>query len=102
MQILTTECGFCCLEWRHGLFLKGKRGWPATCFGRNCNVSVQNERGHLYMLNWAIAFLLLAILAAVLGFAGFAFVAAGFAKALFLIFMVLFLVFLVGHISRKA
>jgi uncharacterized membrane protein YtjA (UPF0391 family) len=54
------------------------------------------------MLNWAIAFFLIAILAAVLGFGGVAFAAAGIAKLLFVVFLVLFLVSLVAHVARRA
>lgn len=54
------------------------------------------------MLNWALAFFLIAILAAVLGFGGIAFAAAGIAKILFVIFLVLFLVSLIAHVARRA
>jgi uncharacterized membrane protein YtjA (UPF0391 family) len=47
-------------------------------------------------------FLLIAILAAVLGFTGVSLVAAGVAKILFFIFLVLFVVSLVVHVSRRA
>jgi len=53
------------------------------------------------MLYWAIAFFLVALLAAVLGFGGIAFAAAGIAKILFFIFLVLFLVSLVAHMARR-
>jgi uncharacterized membrane protein YtjA (UPF0391 family) len=54
------------------------------------------------MLNWAIAFFLIAILAAVLGFGGIAFAAAGVAKILFVVFLVLFLASLIAHAVRRA
>jgi uncharacterized membrane protein YtjA (UPF0391 family) len=44
------------------------------------------------MLNWALAFFLIAILAAVLGFTGVSIAAAGVAKILFYQFLVQFLV----------
>jgi uncharacterized membrane protein YtjA (UPF0391 family) len=53
------------------------------------------------MLNMALMFLLIAILAAVFGFGGVAFAAAGMAKILFFIFLVLFLVSLVAHGVRR-
>jgi uncharacterized membrane protein YtjA (UPF0391 family) len=50
------------------------------------------------MLNWAIGFLIIAFIAAVLGFGGIAGAAIGFAKILFFIFVVLFAVTLVTHV----
>ena len=52
------------------------------------------------MLNYAITFLLIAIIAAVLGFGVIAATAAWIAKVLFVVFLVLFLVSLLR--SRKA
>jgi uncharacterized membrane protein YtjA (UPF0391 family) len=54
------------------------------------------------MLYWAVVFLIIALVAAVLGFTGIEFAAAGVAKILFLVFLVLFLVSLIGGISRRA
>ncbi len=47
------------------------------------------------MLSWAITFLLVAIIAAVLGFGGVAGAAAGIAKTLFVVCLVLFVISLV-------
>lgn len=47
------------------------------------------------MLSWAITFLVIALIAAVLGFGGIAGAATGIAKILFFAFLVLFLVSLV-------
>ena len=44
------------------------------------------------MLNWAVTFLIIALIAGVLGFGGLAGTAAGMAKVLFIVFLVLFLV----------
>jgi uncharacterized membrane protein YtjA (UPF0391 family) len=44
------------------------------------------------MLNWALIFLVVALLAAAMGFGGIAGAAAGFAKVLFFLFLILFLV----------
>lgn len=44
------------------------------------------------MLNWSITFLVVAIIAAILGFGGIAAESAWMAKVLFLVFLVLFLV----------
>jgi uncharacterized membrane protein YtjA (UPF0391 family) len=54
------------------------------------------------VLRWAIAFFIIALLAAVLGFTGIAMAAAGVAKILFYIFVVLFLFSLVGGLMRRA
>lgn len=53
------------------------------------------------MLGWAIAFLLIAIVAAVFGFGGIAAASAGIAKALFFLFLVVFLVTLVFGVARR-
>lgn len=53
------------------------------------------------MLNWALMFFLVALLAAVFGFSGIALAAAGIAKILFFLFLVLFLVSLVAHLVRR-
>ncbi len=44
------------------------------------------------MLYWALIFLIVAIIAAVLGFGGIAQVSAGIAQVLFFVFLVLFLI----------
>ncbi|HLV95758.1 MAG TPA: DUF1328 family protein [Candidatus Acidoferrales bacterium] len=54
------------------------------------------------MLRWAIAFFIVALVAAVFGFGGIAVAAAGIAKILFFIFLVLFLVALLGGLARRA
>jgi uncharacterized membrane protein YtjA (UPF0391 family) len=53
------------------------------------------------MLNWALMFLVIALIAAVFGFGGIAVAAAGIAKILFFIFVVLFLVSLLAHGMRR-
>jgi uncharacterized membrane protein YtjA (UPF0391 family) len=53
------------------------------------------------MLNWALTFLVVAIIAAVLGFTGIAVAAAGIAKLLFFVFLVLFVVSLATHLGRR-
>lgn len=47
------------------------------------------------MLNWALTFLVLALLAAIFGFGGVASASMGIAKVLFFIFLVLFVISLV-------
>jgi uncharacterized membrane protein YtjA (UPF0391 family) len=54
------------------------------------------------LLRWAIAFFIIAILAAVLGFTGISVAAAGIAKILFYIFIILFLISLIGGLMRRA
>jgi uncharacterized membrane protein YtjA (UPF0391 family) len=54
------------------------------------------------MLYWALVFLVIAIVAGILGFGTVSFAAAGAAKILFFLFLVIFLVSLVMHLSRRA
>lgn len=52
------------------------------------------------MISWAITFLIIALIAAVLGFGGIAGTAIGIAKILFGVFLVLFLVSLIVGAGR--
>jgi uncharacterized membrane protein YtjA (UPF0391 family) len=52
------------------------------------------------MLRWAVVFLVIALVAAVLGFGGLAGTAVGIAKILFFIFVVLFAVSLLLNLFR--
>jgi uncharacterized membrane protein YtjA (UPF0391 family) len=52
------------------------------------------------MLSWALTFLVIALIAAALGFTGIYVAAAGIAKILFFIFVVLFVVSLIMHLAR--
>ena len=52
------------------------------------------------MLRWALIFLVIALVAAVLGFTGVYVAAAGIAKILFYLFLILFVVSLVMHLAR--
>ncbi len=52
------------------------------------------------MLNWAVTFLVIALIAALLGFTSIAGAAMGIAKILFYVFLILFLVSLVSHLFR--
>ncbi|MCX5513530.1 DUF1328 domain-containing protein [Kaistia algarum] len=54
------------------------------------------------MLNWAILFLIVALVAAVLGFGGIAGTAIGIAKIIFVVAIVLFLISAVMHLMRRA
>jgi uncharacterized membrane protein YtjA (UPF0391 family) len=52
------------------------------------------------MLGWALTFLVVALIAGVLGFTTVAGAAIGIAKILFFVFLVLFVVSLVAHLVR--
>jgi uncharacterized membrane protein YtjA (UPF0391 family) len=58
------------------------------------------RKGEATMLYWALVFLIVALVAAALGFGGIAGASAGIAKILFFIFLVLLLVSLVTHFMR--
>ena len=53
------------------------------------------------MLYWAAVFLVIALIAAWLGFAGVAVASAGIAKILFYIFLAIFLVTLIMGVGRR-
>lgn len=53
------------------------------------------------MLGWALTFLVIALIAALLGFGGIAGAAAGIAKVLFFVFVVLFLASIIAGGVRK-
>jgi len=53
------------------------------------------------MLTWALTFLVVALLAAILGFTGIALAAAGVAKILFYLFLALFLISLIGGLVKR-
>ncbi len=52
------------------------------------------------MLGWALTFLIVALIAGVLGFGGIASASVGIAQVLFFIFLVVFLVTLLLHLMR--
>jgi len=53
------------------------------------------------MLYWTLCFLVVSIVAGILGFGGIAVAAAGIAKILFFVFLVLFLASLVMNAARR-
>jgi uncharacterized membrane protein YtjA (UPF0391 family) len=53
------------------------------------------------MLGWALTFLVVALIAAALGFGGIAGASAGIAKILFFVFLILFAISLVVRITRR-
>jgi len=73
----------------------------ADCGHRNGRCQAISTEG-FPMLRWALAFFVIAIIAAVFGFGAIAVAAAGIAKILFFIFLVLFLVALLGGLVRRA
>jgi uncharacterized membrane protein YtjA (UPF0391 family) len=54
------------------------------------------------MLQWALVFFVIALIAAVFGFLGIATAAVSIAKVLSFVFLILFLVSLVGGLLRRA
>jgi len=54
------------------------------------------------MLSWALAFLIIAIAAAIFGFTGIAVAATGIAKLLFFVFLVIFLLTMFMRYARRA
>jgi uncharacterized membrane protein YtjA (UPF0391 family) len=61
----------------------------------------RHSREEVTILRWALGFFIVALVAALFGFAGIAVAAAGIAKILFYLFLILFLVTLVGHLLRR-
>ena len=53
------------------------------------------------MLRWAVIFLIIAIVAGNLGFAGLMVAAAGIAKLLFYLFLILFLITLIAGLVNR-
>ena len=91
--------------------------WSATYSGNDFQFSglICNEQGfgevglnmqplpaEVSMLYWTLMFLVIAIVAAFLGFGGVAIAAAGIAKILFFVFLVLFVVSLLMNVTRRA
>ena len=58
------------------------------------------DKGPTAMLRYALIFLVIALIAAALGFGGLAGTAVGIAKLLFYIFIILFVVGLIMHLVR--
>jgi len=59
-------------------------------------------KGPCALLRFAIIFLLVALVAAILGFGGIAGASTGIAKIIFYLFVVLFLASLITHLMRRA
>jgi uncharacterized membrane protein YtjA (UPF0391 family) len=61
---------------------------------------IQQSAKGIHMLGWTLMFLVIALVAGVLGFGAVAGAAAGIAKILFVVFIVLFLASFVSHLLR--
>jgi len=59
-----------------------------------------NFKSETVMLTWALTFLVIALIAGVLGFGGVMTASAGIAKVLFFIFIVLFIISMVANAVR--
>jgi uncharacterized membrane protein YtjA (UPF0391 family) len=64
--------------------------------------AIHASEGGEAMLGWAVTFLIIALIAAVLGFGGIAAASAGIAKLLFVVFLVMCVIFfLLGWRGRR-
>jgi uncharacterized membrane protein YtjA (UPF0391 family) len=63
--------------------------------------NITKHRKRNFMLGWTILFLIIAVVAGLLGFGGIAGAAMGIAQIIFAIFLILFLVSLILHLSAK-
>jgi uncharacterized membrane protein YtjA (UPF0391 family) len=74
--------------------------YPSTQWCSHCNLLGRCilAPGRVTMLHWSLVFLVLALIAAILGFGGLAGAAVGIAKILFFVFLVVWLIgFLLGR-----
>jgi uncharacterized membrane protein YtjA (UPF0391 family) len=86
------------LRSRAGLFLQSMRDNPVVDIGRAIERATDN-RGRV-MLSWVVTFLVVALIAGILGFGGIAGVSIEIAKAIFFIAIILFLVSAVVGLVR--
>jgi uncharacterized membrane protein YtjA (UPF0391 family) len=63
-----------------------------ACHFAFCPVAARVNRRGKVMLNWVVTLLIIALIAAVLGFGGIAMAAVGLAKIIFFVALVLFLI----------
>jgi uncharacterized membrane protein YtjA (UPF0391 family) len=59
----------------------------------------EETRGKISMLHWALVFLVIGLIAGVLGFTGIAGASIAIAKILFFVFMVIFLALVIGGLT---
>jgi len=77
------------------------RRWKRTIQPLRDIFTGYGKDGTMSLLGWALIFLVVAIVAAALGFGGIASAAAGIAKVLFFVFLVIFVVLLImGLVGR--
>jgi uncharacterized membrane protein YtjA (UPF0391 family) len=69
--------------------------------GNKASRSPQITELEPHMLGWALAFLIVAIAAALLGFTGIAVISVQIAKVLFIIFLILFVISLIFGLMRR-
>lgn len=73
-----------------------KNCWHGDCYSlceaRNC-VATTNQRKEIVMLSWAVTFLIVAIIAGLLGFSGIAGAATNIAWILFVVGLILAIIF---------
>jgi uncharacterized membrane protein YtjA (UPF0391 family) len=62
-------------------------------------VAFPYDLGSAAMLRWAVIFLLIGLVAGLLGFTGIAGASVAIAKTLFVIFLIIFLVFLIAGLT---
>lgn len=93
----TNNAFFPTLRWER----RGSKAAEPNLRGREAGVKVRNSNPTLHMLNYAIIFLIIAVLAGVLGFGVIAGTAATIAKICFVVFLVLFLFSLFSGRSKR-
>src|SRR5579864_8631734 len=62
-------------------------------------VSARTPKGEIIMLYWALVFLVVGLIAGILGFTGIAGASIAIAKILFFVFIVIFLALLIGGLT---
>ena len=72
--------------------------WPGNCKIKHLRLIVAGEA---LMLIWALAFFIIAVIAAILGFGAAAVAFAALAKLVFYVAVVLFAISLIGHLMRR-
>lgn len=80
--------------------LRGAAGGNRNGSGALATGQVQQRKGETEMLGWALAFLVIALIAGLLGFGGIAGASAGIAQFLFVVFIVLFVIALIARAVR--
>jgi len=74
--------------------------WRSQSDSRNLCLAVKRGEEDACSINYALVFLVIALIAGFLGFGGVAFAAPGIAKILFFIFLAVFVVSLILHLAQ--